>query len=145
MIGMRSRAHPISESEGATCPRCGRGGGVWEHAIPIGDAVAAIASDPDVLAAMDTGSCPCCGDPHEWKVVMVSGGHRGAGVDGASRRAALIVIKAQLALGRRPNAIASWVRSELGVVGILVEDCSQLGRALGVDWTMRRDGSAPRR
>jgi hypothetical protein len=62
---------------------------------------------------------------------MASNGDRAAGADGATRRAVLIVIGAQLALGRRPDAIANRIRSELGVVGILVEDCSGVGRRLG--------------
>ncbi|GIK77197.1 MAG: hypothetical protein EDQ89_01680 [Acidobacteria bacterium] len=137
---MRLEPGRISESEGAACPRCGRGAGAGEHGIPIGAVVAAVAADRRLREAMEAGTaggpCSACGGPSGWEVIAI----RDGGVGEAGRRATLASIRGQLALGRRPDAIASWIRSELGVVGILVEDGSEVGRRLGCGWAEQRPG-----
>jgi len=146
---MSSRPSPIGGEEdagGESCPRCGRGAVGSEHGIPIDAAVAAIVADPELPAAMDAGigagSCPTCGG-RPWDVITARNGD-GAGRDrGAARRTTLTLIRAQLALGRQPEAIASWIRGELGVVGLLVEGGSEVGRRLGHGWTPRPGSACP--
>jgi hypothetical protein len=134
---MRPEAGPIRESEGAAaCPRCGAGASGWEHGIPIEAVVAAIAADRALLGAMEGDGCRACGAARGWDAVTGANGGR-HGADGSARRGMLLAIRVQLALGRRPDAIATWIRRELGVVGIVVEDRSEVGRRLGLDCAPR--------
>jgi hypothetical protein len=134
---MRAQPNLIRETAGVDCPRCGRDRAGWEHGIPIDEFVVAIVADPGLLKAMDSSSCPGCGGPNDWDAVTASNGDRAAGAGGGVRRATLTLIRAQLALGRRPDAIASWIRSEVGVVGIVVEGSSPIGRRLAPDLSGR--------
>lgn len=130
---MELRAQAIRKEEGAACPRCGRRGGVSQHGIPVGDVVSAIAADRGLVGAMGKGgTCADCGRPTDWDIVSVTNGVRREGVDG-TRRSMLTLIGAQLLLGRRPDAIAAWIRRELGVVGILVAAATPVGRRFGLD------------
>jgi hypothetical protein len=129
-IGMRSDPIPIRETEGGDCPECGRSGGTWGHGIPIEAAVAAVFADPGLLEPMRVHSCAGCGAARTWDVVTRADGRGGAG-HVAVRRATLTAIRGQLALGRRPVDAADWIRRELGVVGVFVDDLSELGRRLG--------------
>lgn len=141
---MELRARPIREDEGAGCPRCGRSEGGTEHGIPIGDVVVAIAADRGLIGTMGTGgACAGCGRPSDWDVVTVRNGGRSTGAGSAARRAMLTLIRAQLLLGRRPEAIAGWIRAELGVVGILVEGGAPVGRRLGCIRVPEPAGPAP--
>lgn len=144
---MELRARPIREDEGAGCPHCGRSEGGTGHGIPIGDVVVAIAADPGLLGAMeagiDGGRCIACDRPSDWDVVTVRNGGRSGRAGSAARRAMLTLIRAQLLLGRRPEAIAGWIRAELGVVGILVEGGAPVGRRLGCIRVPEPAGPAP--
>jgi len=151
MIGMRARPQPIPGDERACCPRCGRGIGVGidvgarGHGIPIEGAIAAIALDPELIGAMDADSCPRCGASRGWDVVRAPDVSRGEDGGPAARRETVLAIRGQLAIASPPAAAAAWIRDELGVVGILVEDRSELGRALGADWTTGAPGPGPAR